>query len=411
MWEAQFEGCSYGFRPGRSAHDAIGKIYLIARPHMTKKWVVDADIKGCFDNIAQEPLMKAIGNFPARKLIHQWLKAGYMEKGVLHETDTGVPQGGIISPLLANIALEGMEKAIGVQYDCLGRLKGKRALVRYADDFVVFCETKKDAEKSVVTLKKWLSQKGLTLSDEKTRIIQLSEGFNFLSFNVRHYKVSNTKTGWKLLIKPSREAIREIKLKIKKVWRKLQGQNIGAVVKTLNPMIRGWANYHKINVASETFKELDDWMHKRERRYTKLTHPNKSDKWRTSRYFGKLNLDRDDHWVFGDKKTGLHILKLSWTKIDRHSLVEKRSSPDDPSLTKYWKSREEAKAKNLTPSSQRIAKRQKHICTICGESLYNGEEIHIHHKTERSKGGKNTYSNLEMLHLFCHQQKHAAHRR
>ncbi len=197
---------------------------------------------------------------------------------------------------------------------------------------------------------------------------------------------------------------------MKKLWRKLQGQNIDVVIKTLNPIIRGWANYHKINVASETFKELDDWMHKREQRYIKLTHPNKSDKWRTSRYFGRLNLDRDDHWVFGDKKTGQHNLKFSWTKIDRHSLVEKRSSPDDPSLTKYWKNREAAKAKNLKSSSQKIASRQNHVCPLCGESLYNSEEIHIHHKTQRSKGGKNTYSNLEMMHLFCHQQKHAVHR-
>ncbi len=121
VWEAQFEGCSYGFRPGRSTHDAIGKIYLIACPHKTKKWVVDADIKGCFDNISHEPLMEAIGNFPARKLIHQWLKVGYMENGVFHETDTGTSQGSIVSPLLANIALHGMEKA------CLSsiRLPGK----------------------------------------------------------------------------------------------------------------------------------------------------------------------------------------------------------------------------------------------------------------------------------------------
>ena len=301
-----------------------------------------------------------------------------------------------------------MEKALGVQYDCRGSLKGKRALVRFADDFVVFWETKEDAQKAVLDLKNWLSQKGLTLADEKTKIVHLTEGFNFLGFHVRHYQVSNTKTGWKLLVKPSQQAIREIKLKLKKAWRQLQGQNVGAVVKSLNPIIRGWTNYHKVNVASETFRELDNWMYKREWRHVKLTHPNKRDKWRKSRYFGKFNLDKEDHWVFGDKKTGIHLRKFSWTKIDRHVLVSKRASPDDPSLTKYWKARETAKAKNLTPSNQKIAKRQNHVCTLCGESLYNGEEIHIHHKAEKSKGGKDTYSNLEMLHLFCHQQKHAA---
>lgn len=163
-WESRFEGSSYGFRPGRSTHDAISKIYLIARPNKTKKWVVDADIKGCFDNIAHIPLMKAIGNFPARKLIHLWLKSGYVDKGAYHDTEAGTPQGGIISPLLANIALHGLEKALGIKHDNRGQLISKRAVVRYADDFVVFCETKEDAEKSVTILNGWMKERGLTLS-------------------------------------------------------------------------------------------------------------------------------------------------------------------------------------------------------------------------------------------------------
>ncbi len=133
-WEAQFEGISYGFRPGRSPHDAIGKIYLSVRPNGRKKWVVDADIKGCFDNINHEQLMNTIGNFPGRRLIKEWLKAGYVDNNVFHDQDTGTPQGGIISPLLANIALHGMEAALGVKYNHKGESNGKRILVRYADD-------------------------------------------------------------------------------------------------------------------------------------------------------------------------------------------------------------------------------------------------------------------------------------
>src|SRR6266704_989940 len=151
-WEARFEGCSYGFRPGRGCHDAIEKIYGIARPNKRKKWV----------------------------------KAGYVDKGVFHETEAGTPQGGVISPLLANIALHGMEEALEIKHRKRGELDSKRALVRYADDFCVFCESQEDAETSKQILTEWLSKRGLTLSPEKTKVVHLTEGFNFLGFNVRH---------------------------------------------------------------------------------------------------------------------------------------------------------------------------------------------------------------------------------
>ena len=161
--EAVFEGSIYGFRPGRSAHDAIGKIYLIGSIYRKKKWVVDADIKGYFDNLDHDFLMKAIGNFPARKLIHQWLKCGCMENGAFYDTMTGTPQGGIVSPLLANIALHGMEEALGVKYNNRGEIISQRTIIRYADDFVVFCESTEDAQKSVDLLQRWMKYRGLSL--------------------------------------------------------------------------------------------------------------------------------------------------------------------------------------------------------------------------------------------------------
>ena len=202
VWEARFEGSSYGFRPGRSGHDAIEKIYGLARPNKTKKWVLDADIRGAFDHISHEYLLKTIGPVPGKELIKQWLKAGYVEHGTFHATEQGTPQGGVVSPLLANIALHGMEEALGVKYDYRGQLIGKRAVVRYADDFVCFCETKADAERVQSILTEWLKERGLTLSQEKTRIVHLTEGFDFLGFNIRHYPAPQTsRTGWKLLIK------------------------------------------------------------------------------------------------------------------------------------------------------------------------------------------------------------------
>ena len=184
-WEARFEGCSYGFRPGRGCHDAIEKIYKLARPHTRRKWIVDADIQGAFDNISHEYLLATIGRVPGCELIKQWLKAGYVDKGVFHETEAGTPQGGVISPLLANIAMHGMEEALGIKHRKRGDLDSTRALVRYADDFCVFCETQEDAQAVQDILADWLSKRGLALSPEKTKIVHLTEGFNFLGF-VRH---------------------------------------------------------------------------------------------------------------------------------------------------------------------------------------------------------------------------------
>lgn len=406
FWEAKFEGTSYGFRPGRSAHDAVGKIYTVACPNRKKKWVLDADIAGCFDNIAHEPLMETIGNFPARKLIHQWLKAGYMEKGGFFETEAGTPQGGIISPLLANIALHGMEDVLGVRYDNRGKLIGNRALVRYADDFVVFCETKEDAEQVKFTLNKWMGERGLQLSEEKTKISHLTEGFDFLGFNVRQYAAPQSKTGWKLLIKPSQKSMQKIREKLRQQWLNLKGCDVKTIIMKLNPIIRGWANYFRIGVSSEAFADLDDWMFRRESRYANHTHPNKNNGWRKNKYWGRLNLNRKDNWVFGDKYSGNHLLKFTWFEIDRHIIVQGKSSPDDPSLTEYWEKREKAKAKQLSPSIQKLAQKQGCVCLICGQSLFNGEEIHKHHKTPKNQGGKDTYANLELVHLLCHQQIH-----
>src|SRR5947209_5697725 len=188
-WEARFEATSYGFRPGRSAHDAIERIYIAARGNTHYEWVVDADIEGAFDNIDHTYLMDTIGPVPGRELIRQWLKAGYVDRNVFRSTDTGTPQGGVISPLLANIALHGLS-------DALHCTPGSpRVMVRYADDFVVICRTKELAETTLSELAPWLAQRGLSLSQEKTSIVNLTEGFNFLGFNVRRYPVSNRKSG------------------------------------------------------------------------------------------------------------------------------------------------------------------------------------------------------------------------
>lgn len=414
FWEAKFEGSSYGFRPGRSCHDAIEKIYLLARPNKRKKWVVDADIKGAFDNIDHNFLLKTLGEVPGRELVRQWLKAGVMEDGAFQDTETGTPQGGVISPLLLNVALHGMETILDVKHKRSGEIAGKRAVVRYADDFVVFCESQEDAQRvKDRILPPWLAERGLSLSEEKTRIVHLTEGFDFLSFNVRHYHAPRTtRTGFKLLIKPSKKAITRKRQELRETWLRLIGLNVVAVLRKLNPIIRGWANYHRTVVASEVFQRMDDWMHRRAWRYAKRMHPNKSRKWRNQRYWGKLNLERDDRWVFGDKRRGGYLLKFRWFKIVRHELVRGTASPDDPSLRDYWWTRRKINVRYLSKSDVKLAEAQDWRCPVCGRDLIIlGEELHRHHKEPRSMGGSDAYSNRELVHLYCHQQRHAILRR
>jgi RNA-directed DNA polymerase len=367
---------------------------------------VDADIKGAFDNIDHEHLLETIGPVPGRELVKQWLKAGYVDKGVFHETETGTPQGGVISPLLANVALHGMEKALGVTYNNRGEIHARRAVVRYADDFVVFCESREDAEAVIGILATWLKTRGLTLSSEKTSIVHLTEGFDFLGYTVRHYKDNRTRTGWKLLITPSKDSVCNIRDKLRAEWLKLRGHNAVAVCRTLNPIIRGWGNYHRVVAASRTFGNLDNWMYQRATRWTRYNHPNKPQRWIRGQYWGAFNAGRKDNWVVGSRNPRAYLHKFHWIPIKRHVMVAKTASPDDPGLRDYWRKRMEAKAASLNVSRKRLSQQQGHVCPRCGESLFNGEEIQAHHVHPRSEGGPDTYENLRLEHLYCHQQEH-----
>jgi RNA-directed DNA polymerase len=404
-WEARFEATSFGFRPGRGAGDAIRQIQVLACSQGRRRWVVDADIEGAFDNIDHGFLLEAIGSFPARELIRQWLKAGYLDGGVFHDTPMGTPQGGVASPLLANIALHGMEAALGVSRRA-GVVRSDRAVVRYADDFVVFCLTREDAEAATVTLTRWLAERGLRLSESKTRIVHLSQGFDFLGCNVRQYADRSTRRGVKLLIKPSKEAVRRLKMRLRREWLALRGQPVKVVIGRLNPIIRGWANYYRHVVSKQVFNTLDWWMWGRCVRYARWQHPHKSTGWLSARYWGRWHRQRNDRWVFGDPDTRAYLLKFAWTPIRRHVQVLGASSPDDPQLRRYWQARRE-RAQVFHGLEAWLARRQRHLCPMCGNSLFNGEELHKHHLISRRDGGSDERGNLRLLHLFCHQQAHS----
>ena len=402
-WEARFEPTSYGFRPGRSAQDAMQKIYQNTRSGCRKQWVVDADIKGCFDNIDHEKLLTALGTFPANREVQVWLKAGYMEDGVWRPTDTGTPQGGVISPLLANVALHGLDETLGIRYHRTreGHLRtyGDRAWVRYADDFVVFCKTREDAEKVVEILRDWLAERGLTLSEEKTRIVHLSEGFDFLGFNVRQYRTGRTRTGTVTLIKPSKKSVKNVRKRLAGIWATAGSRPLRDTILALNAVVRGWSNYHRSAVSAKTFSSLDHWMFQKAYSLVVKRHRGKGKWWVVNRYFARRGGDR---WVFSDPRSGVQLLKFSQTKVVRHVPVQGYSSPDDARLAAYWDQRHQGRSSMLSVKRKQLARAQNWDCPVCGEPLENGEVLRIHYADK--SGSYNANCPRQLMHLFCHQQ-------
>jgi RNA-directed DNA polymerase len=273
-WESRFEANSYGFRPGRNTMDAITAIHLTLSKPGSSKWVLDADISGCFDNIGHDALLSRLPMFT--NVIRRWLKAGVVKFGHRSESFSGTPQGGIISPLLANIALDGMERLFGAE-DARGKLvspaqrKGLDhgvSLIRYADDFVATAPSKEILMNYVLPkLKAFLSNRGLELSEAKTRIVQVDEGFNFLGVEVRRYR--NT-----LLTKPQKAKLLAHLRSIKAYLNNHKQTPAEAVVRNLNPVIRGWANYYRHCAAKDTFGKADHRMWEMLWTWAKRRHPN-----------------------------------------------------------------------------------------------------------------------------------------
>ena len=208
----------------------------------------------------------------------------------------------------------------------------------------------------------------------------------------------------KLLIRPSRKSVVSIREKLREAWRDLSGQSLTAVLWRLNPIIRGWANYFRVGVSSETFGKLDEWMHLRAKLYARRTHPRKPGYWLAKRYWGRLNPARNDHWVFGDKGTGRFLLKFRWSKIERHILVRGTASPDDPALGEYWWARRKVNVRHLTEGDVKLAERQDWVCPVCGGHLINGEPLERHHMIPRCEGGSEMPRNRVLVHIYCHQQ-------
>jgi len=374
-WEARFEPKSYGFRPGRSCQDAIAAIFwTVAGRRTRRRWALDADLRAAFDRVSHDHLLSQLGTFPAREQVRQWLKAGVADRDRVAPTEEGTPQGGVLSPLIFNIALHGMEQAAGAAYrwnpyrESIAAVPGTPVLVRYADDMVALCDSREQAEQVKARLTPWLATRGLTFNEDKTRVVGLDDGFDFLGFNVRRY-------GDKLLIKPSAEAVRRVRRRLATEMRALRGANVAAVLHAINPIVRGWAAYYRGVVATETFQKLDTHMWTLTYKWATFQHPKKSKRWVINRYFGQFHPARHDRWVFGDRDSGAYLLRFAWTKIIRHDLIKGAASPDDPTLTRYWTKRR--RTTQLQPPTDLanlpVLARQRGRCRICGGLLLHAD--------------------------------------
>ncbi len=395
---------SYGFRPMRSTADAIEQCFINLSRKNSAEWVLEGDIKGCFDNIDHEWL---IAHVPMdKKILRKWLKAGFMESSRLHPTAAGTPQGGIISPVLANLALDGLEQVFESHFgkkNTKASYKTKVNYVRYADDFIVTSISKELLVQEVKPLvEAFMAERGLSLSQEKTVITHISEGFDFLGQNVRKYS-------GKCLIKPSHKNVTTFLAQVRSVLNDNKTAPAWKIVKMLNPKIQGWANYHRAVVAKETFNYVDYRIWKMLWQWCKRRHLNRRKRWIRAKYFKSVGTR---NWVFQGVASDERKYNLAYandTPIKRHTKIMAEANLYAPAFETYFEQRHERCLRESMRGKQKLLKlwlRQQKCCPCCKQLITLETGWNTHHVIERHKGGSDKLDNLVMLHPNCHRQVH-----
>jgi len=408
QWESRFESSSYGFRPKRSTRDAVSNLFTKLSARSRKQWIFEGDFKGCFDNLNHKYIMDCLEGFPAKDTIYKWLKAGYVDNNSFNDTTAGTPQGSIVSPLLANIALHGMEEELGVRYyrdrEYYKVSRNSVGVVRFADDFVIVCKTNEEANMMYEKLKPYLEKRGLTLAEDKTKITHINEGFDFLGFNLRKYK---TNKGMKLLIKPSKASVKKARETIKDVFKQLRGRPVSDLIIKLNPIIRGIGNYWSSQVAKKIYSAMDSYVWIKVRKHLKTLHSNKSFKWIYKKYFKSdyTGVSKSE-WILTDPHNNkTQLFKMSYIPIVRHVMVRYKNSPDDAGLEEYFEERDRKEfIRDNILSRRKLAKRSNYKCRVCRESLVGEESLKINQIVPHKLGGDERYDNLELIHKSCHNQ-------
>jgi len=392
---------SYGFRPKRSTADAMVKCQnVFAGKGRMAEWVLEADIKSCFDNISHHWLLTHVPM--DRVILKQWLKAGFIDSQTLWPTEAGTPQGGIISPTLANLALDGLEPELRRRF----RPPDKVHLARYCDDFIISGRSKELLENEVMPLVvKFLKARGLELSPQKTCITHIDMGFDFLGWHVRKYD-------GKLLIKPSKKSVSTFLARIRAEVKTYAAAPQAALIDRLNPLIRGWANYHRGAVASATFAKAQGEIWLSLWRWAKRRHPNKGHQWIARRYW---QLGGRPKWIFATQERGrngtlklITLQNLAAVSIRRHVKVKPEANPFDPKWESYFEQRDQRLMGNvLAGRLMTLWRRQSGRCAICRQRLDVESGWHVHHVAWKVHGGSDRLDNLVLLHPTCHRQIHS----
>jgi len=348
LWKLALEPCaesladpnSYGFRPERSTADAIGYCFNMLAKRSSPVWVLEGDIRGCFDNFSHEWFLE---NVPMDKVIlRRWLRVGFIDEGTLFATEAGTPQGGIISPVIANMALDGLEAAV---YASVGptihaRRQFKINVVRYADDFVVTGISKEVLEHNVLpAVRQFMATRGLELSEEKTRITHIAEGFDFLGQNVRKYAD-------KLLIQPAKKSVKALMAKVREIVKKNESATQANLILQLNPVIRGWAMYHRHVVSKACFSSIDAQIWQLLWTWAMRRHPTKGTGWVRQKYFHAVG---NQNWVFASESKvdgiiqRLRLFYAMTIPIVRHVKIRSLANAFDPAWEPYFIRRRAAK--------------------------------------------------------------------
>jgi RNA-directed DNA polymerase len=413
-WEARFEPNSYGFRPGRSCHDAINAIAISICNQV--KWCYDADIAKCFDRIAREPLLEKVQTSPTlRRQIRAWLSAGMMDHGELFPTEAGTPQGGCISPLLANIALHGMEDDL-INH-CRPLTKIEPRLIRYADDFVILHKDKAIVEECQRFTTGWLKQVGLEPKPGKTRVIHTLEpgihepGFYFLGFNIRQYPAGKTRSargrhgrplGFNTRIKPSKASIQRHVEKLRETLRRYRGVDQELLIKLLAPKIVGWCNYFAIYACADAFRKLSYVLFAMLLSWASRRHPKKGKYWIADKYW---RISDGGGWRFQPRGSDRRLPKHTDTLVKIHTKVAGCRSPYDGNWV-YWSTR--LGREPTTPVRvARLLKEQGGRCRECDLYFRTGDQMEIDHVLPKTQGGTGARRNLQLLHRHCHDRKTA----
>lgn len=397
---------SYGFRIGRSTHDAIEQCFTDLNKGKSPEWILEGDIKGCFDHISHQWLLE---NVPMdTQILEKWLKCGFVETGKLFPTDEGTPQGGTISPTLMNMTLDGLERLLQERLPTRQKVNGrthfnKLNFVRYADDFIITGESPEFLRDKVLPIvKEFLTERGLQLSEEKTVITHIEDGFDFLGKNIRKYN-------GKLLIKPSKTSVKSFLAKVRSIIKGNKSTKQETLIRKLNPVIRGWVNNQRYVVSSKVFSRVDYEIYKCLWQWAKRRHKKKSHKWIAQKYWHHIG---SRQWTFSvpyenQSAEGEPLYcKLEYatdTKIIRFKKIVAEANPFDEYWTDYFEEREGEKLLNSTKGREKLLtiwRRQHRRCPVCGDLITSETGFEVY-----ASAGKNSQKN--MVHKECHKEIHS----